>query len=104
MSCSTAEIALCQVNMPGGGNAFSKDSPQFDRFVPGTPRSSGQQLGRQVGRALVQFQAADLSVAVAHRDGKLALGQAGAAAEVFEQIPKGGELFKGNGSTESRHF
>ena len=45
----------------------------------------------QIGQALVLFQTADLCFAVADRDGKFQLGEPFAAAQVFQQIAKGGE-------------
>jgi len=42
--------------------------------------------GGQIGQALVLFEAADVGVAVANGDGQFALGEAGPAAEVFQQI------------------
>ena len=50
--------------------------------------------GGRIGQAFVVLQAGYLGVAVADGDGKLALGVAGATAQVFKQIAKGGEMVK----------
>src|SRR5712692_8683815 len=50
-----------------------------------------------IGWALVLLQAADLRLAVAYADGELALGEAGAAAQEFEQFTNSGEMIGRDG-------
>ena len=52
--------------------------------------------GRRIGRAPVLLHAANLRVAVAHCDRELALGEAHPAAQIFEQVAKGGKLLWGD--------
>jgi len=53
--------------------------------------------GGLIGHVLALLHAAEVRVAIPDRDGQVALGEAGSAAQVFEQLAEGRELSGGDG-------